>query len=306
MELRSLRYFVAVAEERNFTRAAARLGIQQPPLSRRIQQLEKEMGTRLFRRLTRGVELTGAGKLLLQEALEILQKVEHAKISVRRRSRGETGQIKAGTAGGTYFHPLIGAVVREFRQRYPEVLLSPEEGNTPLVVAQLHGGQIDLAFVRPPIGDHRGLAVDLLLEEDLLVVLPRGHPFFGFPTVRLAALAEETFIMVPQALNPGFHDSIIEACHRAGFNPIHGQEGPDLVASVLLVSGGFGISIVPRCINLLHVDGIGYVPLKAEGLRAPLSLVYRRDDSSPAVRNFVAVARRLARTAVSGGAHQGP
>ncbi len=306
MELRSLRYFVAVAEERNFTRAAARLGMQQPPLSRQIQQLEEEAGTRLFRRLTRGVELTGAGKLLLQEAREILRQVDHAMTSVRRRARGETGEIKAGTTAGTYFHPLIGAIVREYRKRYPEVVLSPEESNTPLLIARLHAGDIDLAVIRPPISDQRGLALELLLEEDMLVVLPAGHPLLGLPSVPLAALAKETFIMTPRALGPGFHDSITEACRRAGFSPIRGQETPHLVASVLMVGAGYGVAIVPHSINRLHIDGTGYVPLEGTGLRAPISLAYRRDDCSPAVRNFVTIARRLARTGVPAEDRAGP
>ena len=297
MELRTLRYFVAVAEERNFTRAAARLGMQQPPLSRQIQQLEKEMGARLFRRLTRGVELTGAAKLLLHEARGILQQVEHAMTDVQRRARGETGQIKGGIAGGTSLHPLLGAIVREYRQRYPEVLLSPEASATPLLVAQVQAGAIDLAFVRPPISEHRGLVLEPLLEEDMLVVLPAGHPLLVLPSVPLAELAKETFILFPRALSPGLHDSITEACQRAGFAPIRGQDTPDVVTSVLMVSSGFGITIVPRCVSRIQVDGIGYVPIEADGLRAPICLAYRRDDASPAVRNFVAVARRLARTA---------
>jgi DNA-binding transcriptional LysR family regulator len=297
MELRSLRYFVAVAEERNFTRAAARLGIQQPPLSRQIQQLEKEMETRLFRRLTRGVELTGAGRLLLQEARAILQEVEQAVIGVRRRARGETGEIRAGTAAGTYFHPLIGAIVREYRQQYPEILLSPEESNTQLLVARLQAGEIDLAVVRPPIADHRGLALEPLLDEDMLVVLPANHPLMSLPAVPLAALAREAFIMFPRMLNPAFYDSITEACQRAGFVPVRGQETPHLVASLLMVGAGYGVAIVPRSVNRLHVDGIGYVPIEGEGPRALVALAYRRDDASPAVRNFVAIARRLARAA---------
>src|SRR5208282_4769681 len=132
MELRHLRYFVAVAEELNFTRAAERLGINQPGLSLQIRQLEKEVGAPLFHRLTRGVELTNAGKLMLEDARVILKQVEQAKIGVRRRARGETGHLIIGSAGGTYFHPLIPKIIREYRMHYPNVVLFPQASNTPL------------------------------------------------------------------------------------------------------------------------------------------------------------------------------
>ena len=132
MELRHLRYFVAVAEELNFTRAAKRLGINQPPLSLQIRQLEKEMGTPLFHRRARGIELTGAGKLLLEEARIILKQVERAKTGVQRRARGETGRINLGSVGGTYFHPLIPAIIREYRMHYPDVVLFPQASSTSL------------------------------------------------------------------------------------------------------------------------------------------------------------------------------
>jgi DNA-binding transcriptional LysR family regulator len=299
MELRTLRYFVAVAEERNFTRAAERLGIQQPSLSRQIQQLEKEMGVRLFRRLTRGVELTGAGKLLLYEARQILQEVEHAVTSVRRRARGETGLIKAGSADGTTFHPLIVAIVREFRKKYPEILLSPEAGGTDLLVARLQAGDIDLAIVRPPMSDSGGLLLEPLVEEDMLVALPAGHSLLRLSSVPLAKLAKETFILPPRATTRAFHDSIIEACHRAGFAPIRGQEAARLMGGLLMVGAGAGITLVPRCADQIHVNGVGYVPIEGDEPRAPIGLAYRRDNRSPAVQNFVAVARRLARTADS-------
>ena len=137
MELRHLRYFVAVAEELNFTRAAKRLGINQPGLSFQIRQLEKEMGTALFYRRTRGVELTTAGKLLLEEAYVILKQVEAAKISVGRRARAEIGQINIGSSAGTYFHPLIPAIIREYGMHFPDVILHPQAHSTSLMVARL-------------------------------------------------------------------------------------------------------------------------------------------------------------------------
>ena len=144
MEMRHLRYFVAVAEELNFTRAAKRLGINQPPLSSQIRQLENEMGTPLFVRHARGVELTNAGNLMLEDARAILKQVEQAKIGVRRRARGETGSLNIGSSGGTYFHPLVPTIIREYRKHYPNVVLLAQSSNTALLTAQLRAGKIDV------------------------------------------------------------------------------------------------------------------------------------------------------------------
>jgi len=175
MDLRHLRYFVAVAEERHFTRAAERLGIKQPPLSLQIKQLERELGTPLFRRLTRGVELTEPGTLLLNEARQILEQVERTKANVQRRARGETGRIRVGFAGATYFQPRVPGLIQAFRKRYPNVLLLPVQSNTPQLVEALRSGSVDVAFVRPPLGDGDGIAVHPLVEEPMRIVLPSKH-----------------------------------------------------------------------------------------------------------------------------------
>ncbi len=179
MDLRHLRYFIAVAEELNFTRAAKRLGINQPPLSLQIRQLEKEIGTPLFHRRTRGVELTDSGKLLLEEARVILKQVEQAKIGVRRRGRGETGRIIVGSSGGTYFHPLIPAIIREYGMRYPDIVLTPEASSSALLIARLRAGQIDIAFIWLPISDSDGLVIEPLVDDAFLMVLPAGHALSG-------------------------------------------------------------------------------------------------------------------------------
>ena len=297
MELRHLRYFVAVAEELNFTRAAERLGINQPPLSLQIRQLEKEMGTPLFRRKARGVELTNAGKLMLEEARIILKQVEQTKIGVRRRGRGETGRVNVGSSGGTYFHPLIPAIIREFRMHYPDVMLFPAASSTSLLVARLRAGQIDAAFLRPPVGDSEGLALERLVDEPTVLVLPSGHSLGGRISAPLSALAEETFVLFPRELNPGYYNSIIAACIRSGFTPKLGQEAPQIVATIPLVAAGLGVSVVPQSITRIHPDGVVYLSIDGDAPRALISLARRRDDRSPAVRNFVTVARRATKLA---------
>jgi DNA-binding transcriptional LysR family regulator len=297
MELRHLRYFVAVAEELNFTRAAERLGINQPPLSLQIRQLEKEMGTPLFRRKTRGVELTNAGKLMLEEARLILKQVEQAKNGVRRRGRGETGRINIGSSGGTYFHPLIPTIIREYRTDYPDVVLYPAASNTPLLVARLQAGQIDVAILRPPISDSEGLALEPLVDEPAVIVVPGGHPLSARTSAPLIALAEEALVMFPRELNPSNYDSVIAACIRSGFRPKLGQEAPQVVAIIPMVAAGLGVSLVPRSLARICRDGVALLSIEGDGPRALISLAHRRDDRSAAVQNFVAVARRAMRAA---------
>jgi DNA-binding transcriptional LysR family regulator len=292
MELRHLRYFVAVAEELNFTRAAQRLGINQPGLSLQIRQLEKELGTPLFYRRGRSVELTNPGKLLLEEARVILKRVEQAKTGVRRRARGESGRINIGSAGGTYFHPLLPAIIREFRTNYPDVVMFPQASHTALLVARMRAGQIDIAFVRPPISDTEGLAIDVLVDEPTVLAVPTGHPLSRSTSASLGAFAKETFVLFPREFNPGQYDSIMAACQRAGFSPILGQAAPQIVAAIPLVAAGLGVSIVPRSMRRILTDAVVYLPIDDDAPRARIGLAHRRDDRSRAVQNFVAIARR--------------
>jgi DNA-binding transcriptional LysR family regulator len=295
MELRHLRYFVAVAEELNFTRAAERLGVSQPPLSLQIRQLEKELGAQLFRRRTRGVELTDAGKLLLEEARIILKQVETAKTGVRRRARGETGQIIIGSGVAIYLHPLIPAIIREYGLKYPDIVVAPQTNYSALLTARLRAGQVDIAFIWRPAGDSDGLTIEPLEDEDVVIVLPAGHRLSHSASVPLAALAKETFILFPRALAPDPYDSFIAACHRAGFGPALGQEAPEIVSAIPLVAAGLGVSIVPRSTSQIMTDGVSYVPIEGDALRVGICLAHRRHDRSPAVHNFVAVARHAVR-----------
>lgn len=293
MELRHLRYFVAVAEELHFTRAAARLGIQQPPLSQQIRQLEEELSTKLFRRLTRGVELTESGKLLLEEAHRILNQVERTKTDVMSLARGTTGHIRVGFGGATYFQPMVSHIIRAFRERYPNVVLTPEQSVTARLLAGLSRNEVDVAFVRPPIDSIEGVGLDPMVTEPMVAVLPSSHPCAGGDSVKLASLANETFILFPRVLSPGFYDTLISCCHAAGFSPKLGQETPNIPAIVLMVSAGFGLSIVPKSLEQVRAEGVVYLPIEEDVPAATISLAYRRDAQSQAVRNFVAVAKRL-------------
>jgi|SRR5579859_1061731 len=292
MDLRQLRYFVAVAEERHFTRAAERLGIKQPPLSLTIRQLEQEIGTLLLRRLTRGIELTEAGAVLLDNALRILEQVERAKADVQSRARGETGHIHVGFAGATYFQPRVPALIQAYRELYPNVQLSPVQSNSPQLADALRAEAVDVAFVRPPLGNGEGIALQTVAEEPMRIVLPSKHPQAGSASLPLAALARETLILFPRAIGPGLFDSIIAGCQRAGFSPTLGQEAPQLPSIVYLVAAGFGVSLVPQSIAQIRADGIVYIEIEGEAPMAPISLAYRKDNRSATVRNFITLARQ--------------
>lgn len=297
MELRHLRYFLAVAEELNFTRAAQRLGITQPSLSSQIRQFETEMGTPLLRRGTRGVELTDAGKLMFEEARVILAGVERARTGVARRARGETGKINIGSAGGAYFHPLIPAIIHEFRKKHPDVVLAPEESNTSLLLARLRAGAIDLAFVRPPFSDADGLSFEPLVKEPILMVLPAAHPLARAKSAPLSALAQERIILFTRTINPPVYDAILAAFIRAGFSPHLAQEAPQVASAIPMVAAGLGVTLVPESMSRLHPDGVVFVPVEGPALPAEICLAYRRTHRSAAVKNFVAVARRQAQIA---------
>ncbi len=295
MELRHLRYFVAVAEERHVTRAADRLGIQQPPLSQQIRALETELEVQLFRRKPRGVELTQAGEALLAEARVILDRVEHATSAARRTARGEAGRIGLGFTSSASFHPFVPRIIREFREASPLVALTLEEAGTGELVDGLRAERIDAAFVRSPIGAAAELAVHSVLKEEMVAALPTGHPLAGAARTRLplVALEPETFILYRRPLGPGLYDAIIAACQRAGYSPRVGQEAPRMLATLSLVAAGLGVTLIPASMQRMGIDGVAYRPLaRNAGLIAPLNLAYRRDESAPAVRRFIAAVRQ--------------
>jgi DNA-binding transcriptional LysR family regulator len=296
MELRHLRYFVAVAEEGHVTRAAERLGIQQPPLSQQIQALERELDAQLFRRKPRGVELTPAGRALYDEARAILARVDEAVAATKRAAQGEAGRIGIGFTSSASFHPFVPRTIRAFREAQPLVALALEESGTTELVAALRAQAIDAAFVRSPVGESDDLFVRPLFDEKMVAALPSGHRLSGAgDDLPLAALADETFILYRRPVGPGLHDAIIAACDRAGFSPKIGQEAPRMLSTLSLVAAGLGVTVVPASMSRLEAEGVVYRPIDPSAqLTAPLNLAYRRDEISAAVRRFVALVQRSA------------
>lgn len=294
MELRHLRYFVAVAEEAHITRAAERLGIQQPPLSQQIRALERELDVQLFRRKPRGVELTDAGQAFLERARAILDQVERAFATTRRTARGEQGRVVVGFTSSAPFHPFVPRVIRAFREISPLVSLVLEESGSSELVQSLHNEEIDAAFIRSPLADVVGLVVRPLLEEEMVVALPAGHALADDSgALPLSALANETFILYKRPGGPGLYDTIITACRGAGFSPRVGQEAPRIISTLNLVAAGLGVSIVPTSLQRLQMDGVIYRDLRdSPELKAPLILACRPGENSAAVQRFIDLVQR--------------
>ena len=295
MELRHLQYFVAVAEAKSFTKAARRLGIQQPPLSLQIRKLEKEMGTQLFYRGTRGVELSGTGRLLLEQARVILRQVEQTKTDVQRRARGETGRVNVGFGVGTQFHPLVPSIIREYGAHYPKVLMCPQANGSALLVARLLAGTIDVAFIYVPISNNiEELAIETLAEEPLVAVLPMGHRLAKSSSLHLRELADEPFVIFPRELNPANYDTVISAVESASGALKLGQQAPLNIAAVPMVAAGMGWSVVPQSFSRVLPGDVAYVPIDDDMPSSTIALARRRDERSAAVQNFVTCARKQA------------
>jgi DNA-binding transcriptional LysR family regulator len=296
MEIRHLRYFVAVAETLHFTRAAERLGIRQPPLSMQIKQLERNVGAALFRRLSRGVELTESGRLFLTEARAILAHMDRAVADAQRRARGDSGRIRVGFAGATYFHPAVPAAIHSYRKCYPDVTLSPEYNITAALIAGLVAGRIDVAFVRPPIDGDVRLHVRNFVDEELVVAVPAGHALNKPGPCPLAALSTEPFVLFPREFSRGFYDMIIAACHAAGFSPRVEEEAADLLSVMPMIEAGFGVSIVPSSFSRIYPDRVACRAIAGIVPQAPIGLAYRSDDRSATLSHFIAIAGETVRT----------
>jgi DNA-binding transcriptional LysR family regulator len=296
MELRHLRYFIAVAEERHVTRAAERLGMQQPPLSQQIRALERELDVQLFRRKPRGVELTDAGSALLADARAILSHVDHAFATTKRTARGEQGRIAVGFTSSAPFHPFVPRIIRRYREAFPLVALTLEEGGTTELVEQLRNERIDAAFIRTAIANREGLVVDALLQEPMVLALPQAHHLArrasASNALPLKALAGETFVIYRRHSGPGLYDSILSACNAAGFSPRVGQEAPRIVSTLNLVAAGLGISLVPESLQRMRMNGVVFRRIAGAQPKAPLYLASRRGETSSAVRRFLELLKR--------------
>jgi DNA-binding transcriptional LysR family regulator len=294
MELRRLRYFVAVAEALHFGRAAARLHISQPPLSRQIQQLEDEIGATLLQRSKRRVELTDAGAYLLVEARRLLADAERLGERVRRAASGEIGHLGLGFISAVDYSILPG-VLSAYRKAYPGVTLELRELTSDVQLRELHDGRIDAGMLLAPVDDS-ALATLLLLREPLLVALPATDPLArGGGRVSLRALAVRPFILFPRTVAMALHDMIVGFCEAAGFVPRVAQEAIQLQTIVSLVSAGLGVALVPASLRDLRRSGVVYRPLRETSPLFTVLLAWRRSNRSVNLGHFVATTRQVLR-----------
>jgi DNA-binding transcriptional LysR family regulator len=287
MELRHLRYFVAVAEELHFGRAAGRLLVAQPSLSRQVRDLERELGVPLLSRAHRRVALTAAGEAFLEEARLTLARAAEAAEAARRAHRGEIGQLRVGFVQSATFHALP-RLLRGFRTAYPDVDLAVRAMTTVEQVAAIRDQRIHVGLLRPPIDD-RGITLSVISRDQLVVALPGGHPLAASERVSLAALADEPFILYARSEGPGVRDAIVAACLAAGFRPRVAQEAWDTPTIVALVGAGLGVSLLIS--PAPPSDGaVAYRPPAEDLPPWELALAWRRDHHSPVLDRFLETA----------------
>ncbi|KVD65625.1 LysR family transcriptional regulator [Burkholderia ubonensis] len=290
MELRHLRYFLAVAATSNFTKAAETLGIGQPPLSQQVKALESELGVELFKRTARGAELTLAGEVFAEEARRVLDDAERAARAARRAARGEIGHLRVGFTGTAAFNSKVSDLIRRFREAFPDAELTLQEATSGVLLEALEAGRLDVAIVRPVRRVAAMLRVSDWDEEPMFVALPVAHRLARRRRIDLAELADESFVQVPREAGSALFDDIVAACNAAGFEPRMAQPAPQIASAVTLVAAGLGVSIVPKAITQVQVAGVSYRPIAGNGLRARLAITSRCDDPSAVVRNFLLLA----------------
>ncbi|RKE36439.1 DNA-binding transcriptional LysR family regulator [Paraburkholderia sp. BL23I1N1] len=283
MELRHLRYFLAIAEELHFTRAAERVGIGQPPLSQQIKQLEEELGAPLFLRTARGVALTAAGEAFRPHAEAAIREAERAELAVRRVACGEQGNIHIGFTSSASFNPLVPAIISSFREVNPDVEINLVEETSSSLLTHLANTKLDIAFLRAALVERSALTTVALPDEPLWIALPARHPLAERTELRLVELASTPFILYPRRNGNLLYDTIISACRSVGFSPNVVQEAPQMASMVNFVAAGVGVALVPRSMCQLHAEGVSYARISPPAPTAMLWLAHHRTDKISSV-----------------------
>lgn len=290
MELRQLRYFVAVAEELHFRRAAARLHMSQPPLSQQIAALETELGCRLLARTRRQVELTPAGTAFLRDARALLADLEDAASHARALGEGLSGVLRVSFVGSALFS-IVPTLVQRFRQIRPGVSLELRESSTVDQLRALQSGAIDAGLVRPPLQPPPGIRLEPIAAEPTIAAVPADHPLARLRRIPLARLAAEPIVLFSREQAPGFHDLIVNRLAATGGASNIVQRAPQTLTIIGLVAAGVGVSPVPASVASLALHGVAYRPL-THAPAAELALVTRAHDESSLIPAFAECARR--------------
>ena len=292
IDLRQLRYFVTVAEELHFGRAAERLHMTQPPLSQAIAAFEEALGAPLFERSRRQVTLTPAGAALLPEARRLLESASGLPELVRRAASGEAGRLALSFVTPADYS-VLPPLLRDYNAAYPEVQLVLQEATTDVQVDDLLHERIDAGLIIPPLSEKAQARLDYLnlLEEPLVLCLPSGV-VSGSGPVELAKLPVLPLIIFPRKSAPALYDAILSCFHDAGIVPVIGQEAIQMQTIVSLVSAGMGLALVPQSVSNLMRPGVEYRALGGRSPLVELGICWRRDNASPVLRGFLDLLRK--------------
>lgn len=286
MELRHLRYFVAVAEEMHFGRAAQRLHIVQPALSKQVSALERELGVRLFSRTKRSVEFTPAGAAFYNEARDVLRRVDRATELTKLTAGGALGTLEIGFTSPIIWS-VLQPVLRRQRERFPGVRLHLKELHTTPQLRMLREGKLNAGFVRAG-GPDELLEFRPVLREGIIVALPEGHRLANEERVDLASLADERFMLVSRSTAPGFYDNCMALCESYGFTPAIVEEGNTPAALYGMVAAGLGVSLGPESASRIPWTGVVFKQPTKQPVVVEFSVVYRRADPSQTLASFLA------------------
>jgi len=285
MDLRHLRYFVAVAEESHFGRAAKRLHVSQPPVSLAIREMETELGLLLFERTSRRTALTPIGQELLRDARAVLARLDAMQEHARRAATGQIGSLALGFISLANYS-FLPSTYQRFNEAFPSIKISLSESTSDVILAELEKGTLDIGYVFAPVASP-ALAYRPLLRERLIVALPESHPLAARDRIQMKSLADENFLIFPRQFSPLVFDTIVGFCAQHGFSPRIAQEARQMQTIVSLVSGGSGIALVPDCLRHLKRDGVVYRPLAGSAPNIETGIAWRKLDDSRIVRAFL-------------------
>lgn len=298
-DFRQLRYFIAVAEELSFTRAAQRLHISQPPLSQQVQALEQDLEVRLLERNKRHVALTEPGRIFLEQARQILAKADEARLQVNEAAAGFSGQLHAAYTVSVSFHPALPQILLHHGESAPNVHMRLSEMFSEQQFDALLAGYLDVGFVRAlprHKSDAQSLRLDIIDREPLLLALPTRHPLAARERLAMAELAGQPFVSQPRELAATLYDRLVQLAAREGFHPIIRQQTQQINGLLALVAAGIGAALVPASIRAVQLPGITYVPLDGPEAYLLMAIASRRDDPSPVLSQFLDIAAESVRS----------
>lgn len=287
--MRQLVYFVAVAEELHFKKAAERLQMTQPPLSQQILLLEKELGATLLRRTKRTVELTEAGEVFLQAVKQTLLSLDNAVEEVRLLEAGKKGRFTIGFVGSATYD-VLPPMIRSYREQYPNVDIQLEELSSPDQVQALLNGTIDVGVLRPPVS-HEAIAAETIQRVPCVLAIPQNHRFAANDSIHLSTLVHEPFVALSRSIWPNLYDEFISMCLRSGFSPIIHQEASEFQTVLGLVAAGLGVTVVPESARYFYPHEVVYKEIRNDSLVVEMALAWRKNETSRSVQTFLALAR---------------